>query len=87
VPILALSDGTIVDGASVVSAAVIFMFMSASTCAATLTFAWDPKPAGQKWTKLSLYEKSGATYTLLIEVAEPQLRRLSQTLRRERILS
>jgi hypothetical protein len=53
----------------VITAAVLFMLMSASTYAATLTFAWDPKPADQTWTKVRLYEKSGTTYTLLIEVA------------------
>jgi hypothetical protein len=53
----------------IVSAAVLLMLMSASTYAATLTFAWDPKPADQNWTKVRLYEKSGTTYTLLIEAA------------------
>jgi hypothetical protein len=53
----------------IVSAAVLFMLMSASTYAATLTFAWDPKPVDQNWAKVRLYEKSGTTYTLLIEVA------------------
>jgi hypothetical protein len=43
--------------------------MVASTCAATLTFAWDPVPPDQNWIKVRLYEKSGTTYTLLIEVA------------------
>jgi hypothetical protein len=53
----------------IISAAVIFLFMAASSFAATLTFAWDPKPADQNWSKVRLYEKSGTTYTLLIEVA------------------
>jgi hypothetical protein len=55
----------------IMSAAVMILLMAASTYAATatLTFAWDPKPADQNWTKVRLYEKSGTTYTLLVEVA------------------
>lgn len=53
----------------ILSAAALILLMAASTYAATLTFAWDPKPADQNWTKVRLYEKSGTTYTLLIEVA------------------
>jgi hypothetical protein len=47
----------------------MLLWMAASTYAATLTFAWDPMPADQNWTKVRLYEKSGTTYTLLVEVA------------------
>jgi hypothetical protein len=47
----------------------MFLLMAVSTYAANLTFAWDPKPADQNWTKVRLYEKSGATYMLLVEVA------------------
>jgi hypothetical protein len=53
----------------ILSAAALLLLMAASTYAATLTFAWDPKPADQNWTKVRLYEKSSTTYTLLIEVA------------------
>jgi hypothetical protein len=53
----------------ILSAAALLLLMAASTYASTLTFAWDPKPADQNWTKVRLYEKSGTTYTLLIEVA------------------
>lgn len=53
----------------IMSAAVIFLFMAVSTYAATLTFAWDHKPADQNWAKVRLYEKLGSTYTLLVEVA------------------
>jgi hypothetical protein len=53
----------------ILSAAALLLLMAAPTYAATLTFAWDPKPADQNWTKVRLYEKSGTTYTLLIEVA------------------
>jgi hypothetical protein len=53
----------------ILSAAALLLLMAASTYAATLTFAWDPKPTEQNWTKVRLYEKSGTTYTLLIEVA------------------
>jgi hypothetical protein len=49
--------------------AAIFLFMAASTYAATLTFQWDQMPTDQNWTKVRLYEKSGTTYTLLVEVA------------------
>ncbi len=49
----------------------MLLLMAASTYAATLTFAWDPMPADQNWTKVRLYEKSGTSYTLLIEVAGP----------------
>jgi hypothetical protein len=42
--------------------------MAVSTYASTLTFAWDRKPADQNWTRVRLYEKSGATYNLLVEV-------------------
>ena len=45
------------------------LMIAASTYAASLTFAWDPKPADQNWTKVRLYEKSGTTYILLVEVA------------------
>jgi hypothetical protein len=53
----------------ILSAAALILLMAASTYAATLTFAWDPKPVDQNWTKVRLYEKSGTAYTLLIEVA------------------
>ncbi len=53
----------------ILSAAALLLLMAASTYAATLTFAWDPMPADQNWTKVRLYEKSDMTYTLLIEVA------------------
>ena len=49
--------------------ATVILLAAASTYAATLTFTWDPMPAGQDWTKVRLYEKSGTTYTLLTEVA------------------
>jgi hypothetical protein len=49
-------------------AAAIVLLVAASTYAATLTFAWDPMPPDQNWTKVRLYEKSGTTYTLLEEV-------------------
>jgi hypothetical protein len=53
----------------ILSATALLLLMAASTYAATLTFAWDPKPADQNWAKVRLYEKLGTTYTLLIEVA------------------
>jgi hypothetical protein len=53
----------------ILSVTIVCLLMAASTYAATLTFAWDPKPADQNWTKVRLYEKSSTTYTLLIEVA------------------
>ena len=53
----------------ILSAAALILLMAASTYAATLTFAWDPMSPDQNWTKVKLYEKSGATYTLLVEVA------------------
>lgn len=53
----------------ILSAAAILLLMAISAYVATLTFAWDSKPADQNWTKVRLYEKSGTTYTLLIEVA------------------
>ena len=53
----------------IMSAAALLLLMAASTWAATLTLAWDPMPPDQNWTKVRLYEKSGTTYTLLIEVA------------------
>lgn len=49
-------------------AVIVVLIMAAAACAATLTFEWDPMPVGQNWTKVRLYEKSGTTYTLLIEV-------------------
>ena len=51
------------------SAAALLLLMAAAANAAALTFAWDSKPADQNWAKVRLYEKSGTTYTLLIEVA------------------
>lgn len=53
----------------IMSAAAVLLLMAASTYAATLTLSWDPKPADQNWTKVRLYEKSGTTYMLLVEVA------------------
>jgi hypothetical protein len=53
----------------ILSAAGMMLLMDASTYAATLTFAWDPMPSDQNWTRVRLYEKSGKTHTLLIEVA------------------
>jgi hypothetical protein len=46
----------------------VVLILSVSTFAATLTFEWDPMPAGQNWTRVRLYEISGAVYTLLTEV-------------------
>ena len=53
----------------ILSIAAVILLAAASTYAATLTFSWDPKPSDQNWTNVRLYEKSGTTYTLLIEVA------------------
>ena len=50
---------------------VLLLGMPAMLQAATLTFQWDPMPAGQNWSKVRLYEKSGTVYTLLAEVAVP----------------
>jgi hypothetical protein len=53
----------------ILSIAAVILLAAASTYAATLTFTWDPEPSDQHWTKVRLYEKSGTTYTLLVEVA------------------
>jgi hypothetical protein len=53
----------------ILSVAAVMLLAAASTYAATLTFAWDPMLPDQNWAKIRLYEKSGITYTLLVEVA------------------
>ena len=45
----------------ILSVAAVLLLLAVSTYAATLTFAWDPKPSDQNWTKVRLFEKSGTT--------------------------
>jgi hypothetical protein len=47
---------------------VLFFLMAMSLQAATVNLAWDAMPAGQAWTEVRCYERTGAsapyTYTL-----------------------
>jgi len=58
----------------IIFAVILVLIMAVAASAATLTFEWDPMPAGQNWTKVRLYEKSSADYTLLVEVEGAETR-------------
>ena len=51
----------------------MLLFFALPGLAADITFVWDPAPAGQTWTKVRLYERTGTTspygYALKGEVA------------------
>lgn len=56
--------------------AMLFLLaFSTFAAAATVTLAWDPMPAGQAWTQVRAYERTGATapytYNLVATVACP----------------
>lgn len=44
------------------------LMVSATACGADLTFTWDPA-AGESWSHVRIYEKTGSNYTQVAQVA------------------